>query len=309
MKTYYAPGKVLLAGEYLVIKGMEALAFPVKLGQWLKVWSVDTQGNSKVVWEAKNSKGETWFKAEIDSDIMHANSCSDEAVAIDLVHLLQVVKSHKPQLFEHKTYRMETECEFPTEYGLGSSSTLVVMLAQWAQIDPFLLQHAVFGGSGYDVAVCQTAKPVVYWLENETPCWSPFALNPEWTSDWFLCFPGQKQNSRHALEETQDKIAAVMQDPLFKWQLDQILKGLKSPGSKVMLEAGLEMWQGILATVLGLQRSYDDLGISPIQGGVCKYLGAWGGDILLVNQTILDAYPQTFESMHKESWNGFVELE
>ena len=73
-----------------------------------------------------------------------------------------------------------------------------------------------------------------------------------------------------------------------------------------MLEAGLEMWQGMLSTLLGLKRTYDDLGIVPIPGGLCKYLGAWGGDAILVNKVILDLYAVKFKDMHREKWNEFV---
>ncbi len=38
MQSYYAPGKILLVGEYAVTKGFEGLAVPVKAGQWMDVW-------------------------------------------------------------------------------------------------------------------------------------------------------------------------------------------------------------------------------------------------------------------------------
>lgn len=306
MKSYFAHGKVLLAGEYLVTKGMEALAFPVVPGQWLKVWETPSKGTGKLVWQAKDNKGQEWFKAEINTDQMQLVESSDSDVAKSLLELLQCVKAIKPEFFEEKTIRVETENEFPSSHGLGTSSTLVVLLAQWAQVDAFALQKAVFGGSAYDVSVCQTGKPVVYWLENEEPSWSSFSLNSAWTENWFLVFPGEKKNSRNALEEVKDKMNMVMANPLFRWQLDQILKGLKSPGNKIMLEAGLEMWQGMLATFLGIKRTYDDLGIVPVPGGLCKYLGAWGGDVILTNSIILDLYASKFEGMDRVAWNEFV---
>lgn len=40
---------------------------------------------------------------------------------------------------------METKLEFPRDWGLGSSSTLINNIAQWAQIDAFKLLFESFG--------------------------------------------------------------------------------------------------------------------------------------------------------------------
>ncbi len=37
INRYYAHGKLLISGEYLVLSGAEALAVPLKKGQWLEV--------------------------------------------------------------------------------------------------------------------------------------------------------------------------------------------------------------------------------------------------------------------------------
>lgn len=296
----------MLAGEYLVSRGMEGLAFPVKAGQWLKVWETYNQGNGKLIWQAAGKDGQIWFKAEIDTDIMHISATTQDDTAKTLIQLLQTIKNRIPDFFEHKTFRIETELEFDKHSGLGTSSTLVVLLSQWSGVNPFELQKEVFGGSAYDIAVCQTGKPIVYWLSDGKPCWAPFSLNTEWTGNWNLVFPGTKVNSREALVDTDEKAALVMTNPMFRWQLEQILKGLKSPGNKMMLEAGLEMWQGMLSTFLGLKRTYDNLGIVPVPGGLCKYLGAWGGDVMVVNNVVLELYAQKFNGMEVVSWNKFV---
>ena len=80
----------------------------------------------------------------------------------------------------------------------------------------------------------------------------------------------------------------------------------QNPQNKIMLEAGLELWQAILSATLGLPRAYDDLNIQPIKGGVCKWLGAWGGDVLLANEVVLKQYPAAFENMERKRWNEFV---
>lgn len=295
-----------MAGEYTVTRGLEAIAFPSVKGQWLKVWETPSPGKGRLVWEAKDASNQTWFKAEIDTDILHVIDSSDADVSATLTELFREIKKHHAGLFEHKMLRIETETEFPLHSGLGSSSALVVNLSRWSGVDPFYLQKQVFGGSAYDIAVCQVSKPVIYWLDNGEPNWAPFELDDELTRDWVIVFPGKKKNSRTALVEVEGKIAAAVSNPLFRWQLDQILKGLKNPGNKMMLEAGLEMWQGMLSTLLGLKRTYDDLNLLPVPGGICKYLGAWGGDMIVTNKIFMAVNGRRFEGMETAGWNDLI---
>jgi hypothetical protein len=296
----------MLCGEYLVTAGLECLALPVKAGQWMHVWETASTGNARIIWQSKDPDGSVWFEARIDADILHIAESTEEETAKTLLHLLREVAAIKPEFFHHKTFRIETECEFPRHWGMGSSSTLVYLVSQWTGVDPFHLQHAVFGGSGYDIAVAQLGKPLQYWLENGAPNWSRWHLDPQLSADWWLIFPGKKQNSRQSLASVADKIQAAVADTMLRGQLDMILRSLHEPKSTMMLEAGLEMWQALISNVLGLPRAYDDLGIAPVKGGLCKWLGAWGGDVLLVNQVFLDANAQTFEDMEKLPFNHFV---
>jgi hypothetical protein len=72
------------------------------------------------------------------------------------------------------------------------------------------------------------------------------------------------------------------------------------------LEASLEMYQKILSQSLELPTPYDVLEIEPIAQGLCKWLGAWGGDMILVNNTVLETYHLKFEKFEKIGWNQLV---
>jgi len=306
VKTFYAKGKVLLCGEYAVMAGIEALALPVMDGQWLSVWEVVTKGNSKIVWQSKNPDGSVWLDCRMDTDIMHLAESTNYEIGNTLLHILREVKLQKPNFFDHKTIRVETNCEFSRNYGLGTSSTLISTISDWTGVNAFDLQAAVFGGSGYDVAVCKTGKPVVYWIENEEPNWEPWHLEPNLTEHWFLAFPGTKMNSRNALGSVKEKLNALKNDTLMLHQLSACIQAIKNPRSIPLLEAMLEMWQALLSQYLEIPKAYDDLAIKPVQGGLCKWLGAWGGDVLLVNEKILAEYQSTFENMDVVKWNEYV---
>ncbi|MBL7813177.1 MAG: hypothetical protein JNL57_13225 [Bacteroidetes bacterium] len=305
-RTFFAPGKVLLCGEYAVLAGLEVLALPVRSGQWLSVWEMPSKGNGKVIWQGNEADGKPWCDVRIDSDIMHVVETNDEETARRLILLLREIKTHKPAFFEHKTIRIETRCEFNRNHGLGSSSTLVACLSAYSGVDVFALQQAGFGGSGYDAAVCSTGKPIAYWLEEGEPNWSPWLLNADFTQNWYLAFPGHKSDSREAISDTREKLNLLRNDALLMQQLNACILAVKNAQSIPMLEAMLELYQALLAQALGLPKAYDDLGIKPIQGGLCKWLGAWGGDVLLVNETIVSKYSETFGAMEVMRWADCV---
>jgi hypothetical protein len=306
LKSFFSHGKVLLAGEYAVMCGVEALALPVRAGQWQHVWEMPAKGVSKLVWQSKDADGGVWFECRVDTDIMHVSETTSETYSDTLLRLLFCIKEQKPELFLHKNIRIETECEFNRSFGLGSSSTLVCNLAKWSGVNAHLLQERAFGGSGYDVAVGNLGRPLVYWLENNEPNWSSWQLPPDFTHDWYLAFPGEKQNSRDSLAGVKAQLDKISSDVALLQQMNACIQAIKSPRSLPMLEAMLEMWQALLSQRLDLPRPYETLGLSPVKGGLCKYLGAWGGDVLLINRTFLQANEIAFENMELFSWNEFV---
>lgn len=306
MKSFYSSGKILLIGEYAVTKGIEALTLPVMAGQWMHVWDVPAKGVAKLTWQSKEWDGSVWFECKIDTDIMHVTESTDDAVAKTLVRILREIHLRKPDLFDGKMLRIENECEFNRDFGLGTSSSLIGNLSKWSGISGQLLQKTGFGGSGYDSAVALVGKPLIYWLEGDEPNWSSWNLPADMTATWFLAFPGQKQNSRKSLEGVSDKLEILAQDSMLMQQLNTIISAVKSPRSVPLMEAMLEMWQALLSQSLDLPRAWETLQISPVPGGLCKWLGAWGGDVLLVNSTTLNTYPETFEKMELKPWNGFV---
>jgi hypothetical protein len=62
MRSYFSPGKIMLCGEYAVTIGVEALAVPTDVGQWMHVWEFDSPaGGDRLIWEAKEKDGSTWL--------------------------------------------------------------------------------------------------------------------------------------------------------------------------------------------------------------------------------------------------------
>lgn len=85
-------------------------------------------------------------------------------------------------------------------------------------------------------------------------------------------------------------------------QLQQVCAAVKMASQVPMLEAGLEMWQAILAMSLGLETPYQYFKFQPTKGGLCKWLGAWGGDMLLINEIFAESEQEALKN--SKQWHG-----
>ena len=88
IKRYYAHGKLLISGEYLVLSGAEALAVPLKKGQWLEVEAVNGKEKACLKWRARILDKE-WFTATLSIPGMEIVQTSDRDVAGRLADNIQ----------------------------------------------------------------------------------------------------------------------------------------------------------------------------------------------------------------------------
>ena len=185
---FYASGKLLLFGEYLVLRGAECLAIPLKHGQSLEV---ETQVDQYINWTSQ-SDGATWFSGRFSAELKIIES-TDIKKAMAIRELLVYLKSEKGDLFK-SGLSFKTKTDFPTEWGFGTSSTLVNLLSQWSGVNPFSLLENSFGGSGYDVACASAETPILYKRSNNAIV--PVRLSEAVTSKILFIYSGKKQETR-----------------------------------------------------------------------------------------------------------------
>lgn len=300
----------MLCGEYVVIIGVEALALPVSLGQWMYVWEFDSPGGGdRLIWEAKEKDGSTWlnesFALPLEAMEAEAEKSSERDRSREVLHsMLSMVAEGFWKT--GKSYRIETQLEFDRSSGLGSSSTMVANFARFAGLDAQKVQQKVLGGSGYDVAVAELGKGLVFWKNAEVANWDAWKLSADLTSKWKIVFLGKKQNSRNALADVKGKLMEIEKDDFLMHQLQQVCAAVKMAKQVPMLEAGLEMWQAILAMSLGLETPYQHFKFQPSKGGLCKWLGAWGGDMLLINDVFEESEREALKKYKIVDWNQLV---
>ncbi len=152
-REFYSNGKLLITGEYAVLDGAKAWAIPTKYGQSLIV--IETE-SKEIEWTSLDDKGRVWFEAKYDLESMTEISSSNSEISKTLHKtLIETQKLNPHFLADGLGYTIESKLTFPKDWGLGSSSTLINNIAQWANINPYQLLENTFGGSGYDIACAQ----------------------------------------------------------------------------------------------------------------------------------------------------------
>lgn len=275
MMHYKSNGKFLLTSEYLVLKGATALALPLELGQSLDVQTLETD-NDQLFWKASKPDGH-WFSVTLCKIDFSIQDTDDEAKANKLAEILKAVKSLNDNAFSGNDLLFETHLDFNPEWGLGSSSTLIANLAQWANVNPYDLLKMTFGGSGYDIACASAKQPIFYQIVGEEPVVKPVDFNPSFADKLYFVYQGQKQSSAKEVGKFQNRVVQIdMQDEIDA--VSEISRSLVTCTDFNAFCTFLQIHEDVVASCIGrepLQTKFNDF------QGTIKSLGAWGGDFFL----------------------------
>lgn len=271
-----ARGKLLLTGEYFVLDGAQALALPVQYGQTLRVFPLEERG--KLAWISRKPDGSPWFEAVFSLPDLDVLQHSEEKTAETLSGILRALKAQKPDFLSGEPgFSVETNNDFPREWGLGTSSTLIAALARWAEADPYRVLFDTFGGSGYDIACAYADGPILYRLDGAVPQVQSVVFEPAFARHLGFVYLGNKQNSREGIaryralgENVSQHIVAVS---LLTRQM------LQATDLRAFMEV-MRAHEQLVAQTLLLPRAMDLY--FPDFPGEVKSLGAWGGDFVLV---------------------------
>jgi mevalonate kinase len=277
-KQFYSNGKLLLTGEYVVLDGAVALAIPTKYGQSLSITASET---NTLQWKSLDEKDAIWFQTtftfdEIASEEIHTAHLEDaSSKRATLLNILQQAKQLNPDfLSENKGYTISTSLNFPRDWGLGTSSTLINNIAQWAEVNAFELLERSFGGSGYDIAAAGEDGPFLY-KRATPPVVKSVHLPWDFSTSLFFVHLNRKQDSkaginhyRHASvkSSTIQRISDISQKLLLCYTLSDF-EQLIVAHERLVSEAIQ------LPTIK--ERFFSDY------PNAIKSLGAWGGDFIL----------------------------
>ncbi len=274
---FFSPGKLLLTAEYFVLDGALALAVPTKVGQEMTVQTEKSEQNL-ISWNAFH-QGKLWLNMLLNFDTWEIQESNDEKSADFLRNLLKGISECNASAFEAGNfYSFTTNLQFPSNFGLGSSSTLINNLAEWSGTDAFELNHEFLKGSGYDIAVAKEKKTILFSNQPEIFV-KPVVFEPAYKDDIVFVHLNKKQDSRKGIElyRSKEKNPALIQE------FSDLTERFLEAGDLNSFEKLIREHEGKMSKFLGIQTVQNEL-FSDYQG-VVKSLGAWGGDFVLATKT------------------------
>lgn len=273
MISFYSHGKLLLTGEYTILKGANALAVPCRMGQTLNYRQTD---EDILIWKSYNVNNIVWFEVKFKVDSLKLISTSDLGIWKSLLKILRATKELNLS-FLSQGGQVDTFLEFDRSWGLGSSSTLISNIASWANINPYRLLGKSFGGSGYDIACAQANGPLTYIRNNYNPNIEFVELNYPFIENLFFVHLNKKKDSQKAVALFDlNKIG-----PAIIKKINELTKLILNCNKQTDFNKYLKNHERILASILN-QRTVQDIYFSNFKGAI-KSLGAWGGDFILVS--------------------------
>ncbi len=268
----YGHGKILLTAEYLVLHGAKALALPTKKGQSFTY--TPNPGSQILNWKSYNHTGHCWFEAKFDSRSLTLIKSSDNETATRLEQLLRAV-ARQAQNGWNREGQVETRLEFDRQWGLGSSSTLVYFLGQWAEVNPYAILEETFGGSGYDIACAAGDGPLYYRRKGDSPRIEKAIFVPPCSRQLLFVYLNQKRNSRTAIKPLLNKKPT---NTLIE-QADALTQEMAKANTLEDFQRCMQEHEQMIQAYINQPTVHASL-FSDFPGSI-KSLGAWGGDFVL----------------------------
>lgn len=281
-----ANGKLLLTGEYVILSGAAGIALPVRFGQSIKI-RLSSEPRSAFSWKSY-CEGRLWYTKSFSFDTLSGAKSDSDEVTLRLQKLLRICrKFNKEFLLNPHIEEVITELDYPAEWGLGSSSTLISLLSRWAQVNPYEVLAEYSGGSGYDIACASSFSPLLYRVTETGPESTHVNFKPDYSDRLFFVYSGRKQRSDkevRAFDKTKVTKSHIR-------EIDRINNTiLGATGIEEFMQA-VEEHEMILSGLLSrpaLKQTFSDF------PGVVKSLGAWGGDFFLAASTEEPDFIETY---------------
>ena len=273
--NYYSSGKLLITAGYRVLKGAKGLAIPTKYGQKL---SIKKNKGGRIIWEAYTYDNEKWIDCMFDLNFKLVKSKKTKTEYIySLSKLLRKINDLSPG-FAGQGLNISTTLEFNRNWGLGSSSTLINNISNWLNVNPYELLKKTFQGSGYDIGVANSKKPIFFQKKDDFNKIIQTKFSPPFRDNLFFIHLNKKDNRQ------KEVVKFLNHKNEFK---DDISK-INSLGDMVVKEQNQDNFneivkehEEIISTIICKK---------PIQktlfkdfSGQIKSLGSWGGDFILAS--------------------------
>ncbi len=276
MNRIFSPGKLMLTSEYVAVDGALVLAVPTKLGQEFFFTENDDE-KSLIHWNAFH-QDQLWLETIIDYKSWTILETNNQNASEFILKVLKNVQELSTIKFKtNNSYNLKTNLQFPSDFGLGSSSTLMSNLGEWAEINPFVLNEISLGGSGYDVAVAKEKSAILYSRFPER-VYDKVAFDPSFKDELIFIHLNQKQDTREGISHYKSKPTST-----------ELINDYSELTKMIVRSQNLEEFSKLMT--LHEQKLSDFLGIPTVKEkyfqncpSFVKSLGAWGGDFVLTSK-------------------------
>lgn len=307
MKQYYSNGKLLLTGEYFVLDGAKSFAVPTACGQDLTIEPIK---EPQLIWQSFTNTGKCWLEVIFDlpklrlvsADFEATKDGGNDTLAENLrTILIETQKLNSAFLKSENGFLVKTNLTFPKNWGLGTSSTLINNIANWAQVNPYQLLESTFGGSGYDIACAQHNTPILYTRNGVNPLVEKVTFNPNFKEEMYFVYLNKKQNSREGIKRYKSLKGTLTSEIQQISKLSDLF--LASDNLKDFEKLLIEHEQLVSKTIQlqTVQKTFFS-----DYFGQTKSLGAWGGDFILATGN--EDTPSYFKQKGFETVIPYAEL-
>ncbi|MFO7864580.1 MAG: GYDIA family GHMP kinase [Salinivirgaceae bacterium] len=269
-QQFRSNGKLMLTGEYMALHGATTFAVPLKFGQEL---TIEPVAHSIIYWRTLFN-GKIIFHTIFDTDQFNILQDADNEKSEWIQRVFLAIREINPKFLLNCGAEVTSTIDLPMNYGWGSSSSLIVNLCKWANVDPFAVSAKVGGGSGYDIACAQSDKPLLYSNKNNNPDTKIIEYRPTFERNMWFIFQENKINTAEA-------IRGFRQRKIDRNDINRINRISESWISAGTIEDIMELMkehEEIMSHILDIppiQKQFPDF------NGQLKSLGAWGGDFML----------------------------
>ncbi len=272
---YYSHGKLLIAGEYLVLNGATSLTVPLTYGQSLEV-KMEGSKNA-LTWESYE-RDKLWFRGKFDAKFFDIIESTDQRISEKLRVILKETIVLNPNFLDRlKSSNVRTSSEFKFHWGFGSSSTLLSNIALWAEIDPFDLHLKTSSGSGFDVVAARKNEPFFFKKKKNGYSIEKVNFNPIFKDQIYFVYLGQKQDSAISVDQFKSRKKSFRIETKL---ISDLSRHIASAETLVDFEYYLKEHEMIIASILK-QKRIKEARFNDLDGEI-KSLGAWGGDFAMM---------------------------
>ena len=274
MKSFHSNGKLLISGEYLVLDGALSLALPCKFGQYL---NFTEDSNGTLEWISKDMNDTIWFTAYFEAKTLKVLKTSNYNTVKWVKKILEFCNKNS---LTNKSLQGKIECklEFPNNWGLGSSSTLLNNLASLYEVNPYDLHFSTTNGSGYDIACAGSNSALTYQVIENIPKVKKMDWSPVFKDEILFIFLKKKQKSNLEVKRFKE----LKKDPDLISRISSITKEIIYSKTIEEFEHLLDEHESITGKYIQSETVKSKY-FSDYEGSV-KSLGAWGGDFVLATR-------------------------